>query len=87
MIITTTQTIEGRPITEYLGIIPAVKNPTSALTIGNKALMRDWQETLDGINEIFKDRATQMGADAVVAVNYALFNGAFYATGTAVKLG
>jgi len=38
MIITTSQNIEGRAVTEYLGIIPAVKILTISFSSGNKAL-------------------------------------------------
>lgn len=104
MIITTTNTIEGRPIREYLGIVNGeviiginlIKDFAAGLTniFGGRSgsyeneLVEARAKALDEIRE----RATQMGADAVVGVDLdfeVLGQGGsmmmIVATGTAVK--
>lgn len=104
MIITTTHTIEGRPIREYLGIangevivgINFIKDFAAGLTniFGGRSgsyeneLVAARARALDELRE----RATQMGADAVVGVDLDFEvlgqNGSMMmivATGTAVK--
>lgn len=104
MIITTTNTIEGRPIREYLGIVNGevivginfIKDFAAGLTniFGGRSgsyeneLVEARAKALDEIRE----RATRMGADAVVGVDLDFEvlgqNGSMMmivATGTAVK--
>lgn len=104
MIITTTNTIEGRPIREYLGIVNGevivginfIKDFAAGLTniFGGRSgsyeneLVEARVKALDEIRE----RASQMGADAVVGVDLDFEvlgqNGSMMmivATGTAVK--
>ncbi len=105
MIVTTTPTIEGKPVREYLGVVAGetivganiVRDFFASVTdiIGGRAgayeevLGRARREAL----EEMADRAHDMGADAVLAVDVgyeALGQGGSMlmvtATGTAVKL-
>ena len=90
MIISTTPTIEGRPIREYVGIV------TGEVIVGGRA--GAYEQTLrEAQAEAFRElaaEAAERGADAVVAVDidYEVVgaNGSMLmvsASGTAVKLG
>ena len=72
MIITTSFTVEGRPVIEYLGIVSAAQ--VMALPGGNKGVQRGWQTGVEG-------------ADAVIAARFEPFGSNICATGTAVRLG
>ncbi|MGL5257697.1 MAG: YbjQ family protein [Proteocatella sp.] len=104
MIITTTNTIEGRPIREYLGIVNGeviiginlIKDFAAGLTNIFGGRSGSYENELVGararaLDEI-RERAAQMGADAVVGVDLDFEvlgqNGSMMmivATGTAVK--
>ena len=84
MILTTSQTIEGRQITEYLGIVSAAQ--VMVLAAGNKGVQRGWQTGVDGATETMKQQAASLGADAVVAARFEPFGSNICATGTAVRL-
>jgi uncharacterized protein YbjQ (UPF0145 family) len=81
MLITTTPTLEGRPIKEYLGVvngeviigINVLKDFTAGLRdiFGGRSSTYE-NELVNGRNEAIsemKDRAKKMGADAVVGVD------------------
>ena len=72
MIITTSFTVEGRPVIEYLGIVSAAQ--VMALPGGNKGVQRGWQTGVEG-------------AVAVIAARFEPFGSNICATGTAVRLG
>ena len=78
MIITTTLSVEGRTVSEYLGIM--------VMPGGNKGVQRGWQAGVDGATEILLQQAASLGADAVVGVSYTPFGMNICATGTAVRL-
>ena len=82
MIITTTLSVEGRTVSEYLGIVSAAQ----VMPGGNKGVQRGWQAGVDGATEILLQQAASLGADAVVGVSYTPFGMNICATGTAVRL-
>ena len=85
MIITTSQNIEGKSVKEYLGIVRAAT--ILVMPGGTKGIQRGWQAAVDEVNEIIKNQATELGADAVISVRYdAGAKMHLCATGTAVKL-
>lgn len=84
MIITTSQTVEGRQISEYLGIVSAAQ--VMVLAAGNKGVQRGWQAGVDGATDILKQQATSLGADAVISARFEPFGSNICATGTAVRL-
>lgn len=84
MVLTTSQTIEGRQITEYLGIVSAAQ--VMVLAAGNKGVQRGWQTGVDATTEAMKQQAVGLGADAVVAARFEPFGSNICATGTAVRL-
>lgn len=84
MIITTSQTVEGRQISEYLRIVSAAQ--VMVLAAGNKGVQRGWQAGVDGATDILKQQATNLGADAVIAARFEPFGSNICATGTAVRL-
>lgn len=50
MIITTTLSVEGRTVSEYLGIVSAAQ--VMVMPGGNKGVQRGWQAGVDGATEI-----------------------------------
>lgn len=84
MILTTSQTIDGRQITEYLGIVSAAQ--VMVLGAGNKGVQRGWQTGVDATTEAMKQQSVGLGADAVVAARFEPFGSNICATGTAVRL-
>lgn len=71
MIITTTLSVEGRTVSEYLGIVSAAQ--VMVMPGGNKGVQRGWQAGVDGATEILLQQAASLGADAVVGVSYTPF--------------
>ena len=84
MIITTTLSVEGRAITEYLGIVSAAQ--VMVMPGGNKGVQRGWQAGVEGTTAILKQQAENLGADAVIAARFEPFGMNICATGTAVRL-
>ena len=84
MIITTTLSVEGRTVSEYLGLVSAAQ--VMVMPGGNKGVQRGWQAGVDGATEILLQQAASLGADAVVGVSYTPFGMNICATGTAVRL-
>ena len=85
MIITTSFTVEGRPVIEYLGIVSAAQ--VMALPGGNKGVQRGWQTGVEGAVAVLRQQAAELGADAVIAARFEPFGSNICATGTAVRLG
>ena len=85
MIITTSFTVEGRPVIEYLGIVSAAQ--VMALPGGNKGVQRGWQTGGEGTVAVLQQQAAELGADAVIAARFEPFGSNICATGTAVRLG
>jgi len=84
MIVSTSFTIEGKNIKEYIGIVSAAQ--VMVMPGGNKGVQRSWQAGVESATEILKQQASELGADAVIAVRYEPFGTNICATGTAVKL-
>lgn len=84
MILTTSQNIEGRQISEYLGIVSAAV--ITALPGGNKATQRGWKAGVDDACKLLEQQAAELGADAVIAVSMQLQGMNLCTIGTAVKL-
>lgn len=85
MIVTTSQLLEGRTISEYLGIVSGAL--VMVMPGGNKGVMRGWQAGVEGATALLIQEAENMGADAVIAARYEPFGMNICATGTAVRLG
>jgi len=85
MLVTTSQNIEGKCISEYKGIVSAAL--VMVLPGGNKGVQRGWQNAVEGVIAILSVQANEHGADAVIAVRFESVSGSLCATGTAVKLG
>lgn len=83
MIITTSQTVGDRQISEYLGIVSAAQ--VMVLAAGNKGVQRGWQTGVYAMTEALKQQAASLGADAVVAARFEPFGSNICATGTAVR--
>ena len=81
MILTTTPTIEGKPIKEYLGIVTGETIIGANIWKDFKAAIRDvvggrsgtyekvLREAKDGAMEEIQTRAAQLGADAIVGID------------------
>lgn len=84
MIITTAFSVEGKRVTEYLGVVSAAM--VMVMPGGNKGVLRGWQAGVEGATELLKKQAADLGADAVIAARFEPFGTNICATGTAVKL-
>lgn len=84
MIVTTTNTIEGSKITEYIGVVSAAQ--VLVLPGGNKMVMRAWQTAVSEVLESLEEEASECNADAVIAVKITTHGSNICAVGTAVKL-
>jgi uncharacterized protein YbjQ (UPF0145 family) len=84
MIITTAFNVEGKTVSEYLGVVSAAM--VMVLPGGNKGVQRGWQAGVEGTTELLKQQASDLGADAIIATRYEPFGMNICATGTAVKL-
>lgn len=97
MILTTTNSIEGTNIVDYLGIVTGVAMNEDTITVGFSVskYYKKIQESIDKVKEIafqrLKDNASKLKANAVVGIkveielttsNYAMVS----ITGTAVKV-
>lgn len=87
MILTTTQNIEGRTITEYLGVVSGEAFENQAFRGYAPTLSKARMQSLNQL----KEQASSLGADAVVGVSIDfemidMSSGIMvYASGTAVK--
>lgn len=83
MIITTTSSLQGYEITEYLGLAYGLSvNYNNGM---GKTGMKLWGKTLEELTASLTDRAAEMGADAVIGVSYFQDKSISYAYGTAVR--
>lgn len=84
MIITTTSSLQGYEITDYLGLAYGLSvNYNNGM---GKAGMKLWGKTLDGLTSSLTDCAAEMGADAVIGMTYFQEKSMCYVYGTAVKI-
>ena len=90
MILTTTQNIEGRTITEYVGVVSGEAFENQALR-GHRSYVPTLSKArMMALNQL-EEQATNLGADAVVgiSIDFELIDMSsgilVYASGTAVK--
>lgn len=86
MIITTTDTVEGRNIVQYLGPVSFATTAGGALG-GTKSITKSARSDVEKAWTALQEEATALGADAVVGVRYGCFRDNHFFLGTAVKLG
>lgn len=86
MIMTTTDSIYGRPITEYLGVISSAGYVAGA-ALSEKKLAQNTKMILDKVKVTLEERAAELNADAIIGLRFCTESSVLYAIGTAVKLG
>jgi len=86
MIITTTDSIEGRNIVQYLGPVSFATTAGGAIG-GTKTITRGARADIEKAWAALQEEASTLGADAVVGVKYGCFRDNHFFLGTAVKLG
>lgn len=82
MFLTTTDNIQGKNVTEYLGIVASViltVMPGGNKMMGNAIFTKQAQEDLER-------KAAKLGADAVIGLKFTTQGNNFMLLGTAVKL-
>lgn len=85
MIITTTCSLEGYEISDYLGIVSATQ--LLKMRISDPEYSKAWPDAISSISALLGDAAADRGADAVIGVKLELqHNNIVFATGTAVQL-
>ena len=89
MIISTTNTIDGKTVTNYLGIVTGCV--MAGFPCGAKAVQRGWTTAVEGAQKEMVSQASALGADAILGVKIDAHKSGIgdylYITGTAVKLG
>ena len=84
MFLTTTDNIQGKNVTEYLGIVASV-----ILTVmpgGNKMMGNAIDNFTKQAQEDLERKADKLGADAVIGLKFTTQGNNFMLLGTAVKL-
>lgn len=84
MFLTTTDNIQGKNVTEYLGIVASV-----ILTVmpgGNKMMGNAIDNFTKQVQEDLERKAAKLGADAVIGLKFTTQGNNFMLLGTAVKL-
>lgn len=84
MFLTTTDNIQGKNVTEYLGIVASV-----ILTVmpgGNKMMGNAIDNLTKQAQEDLERKAAKLGADAVIGLKFTTQGNNFMLLGTAVKL-
>lgn len=84
MFLTTTDNIQGKNVTEYLGIVASV-----ILTVmpgGNKMMGNTIDNFTKQAQEDLERKAAKLGADAVIGLKFTTQGNNFMLLGTAVKL-
>lgn len=84
MFLTTTDNIQGKSVTEYLGIVASV-----ILTVmpgGNKMMGNAIDNFTKQAQEDLERKAAKLGADAVIGLKFTTQGNNFMLLGTAVKL-
>jgi len=84
MILTTTDHIEGRTISAYLGLVSSAS--IAVLPGGAKMMARAMKKQTEEVSSQIASEAADLGADAVVGIKYATLGGNHVLLGTAVKL-
>lgn len=84
MFLTTTDNIQGKNVTEYLGIVASV-----ILTVmpgGNRMMGNAIDNFTKQAQEDLERKAAKLGADAVIGLKFTTQGNNFMLLGTAVKL-
>lgn len=84
MFLTTTDNIQGKNVTEYLGIVASV-----ILTVmpgGNKMMGNAIDNFTKQAQEDLERKAAKLGADAIIGLKFTTQGNNFMLLGTAVKL-
>lgn len=88
MVISTTSTIDGKTVSQYLGIVCGCV--VAGFPGGVKAVQRGWTTAVEGAQKEMVSQATNLGADAILGVKIDAHKSGVadyvYITGTAVKL-
>lgn len=84
MLITTTDTLQGVEIAEFIGIIYAIAPDLFMVGSGEYA-EKMLEDTMEPLIQALKDKGEKVGADAVIGVRFAIANNYIRAYGTAVK--
>lgn len=84
MIVTTSQNVEGRTISEYLGVVSFAE--VMMMAGGNKGTARGWQTGVNDSVAGLIQEAEGLGADAIIATHFEPFGTTIVAYGTAVRL-
>lgn len=83
MIITTTETLQGIEISEYIGLVYGISQDfTGGIgKMGNKLMSK----TMEALKETLKSVGMEVGADAVIGLRIDFEKGYVRGVGTAVK--
>lgn len=88
MIISTTNTIDGKTVSQYLGIVGGCV--VAGFPGGAKAVQRGWTTAVEGAQKEMVAQASGLGADAILGVKIDAHKSGvadyLYITGTAVRL-
>lgn len=84
MFLTTTDNIQGKNVTEYLGIVASVI--LTVMTGGNKMMGNAIDNFTKQAQEDLERKAAKLGADAVIGLKFTTQGNNFMLLGTAVKL-
>lgn len=87
MIVTTTMTVEGKTVSQYLGLVSGCV--IMALPGGNKMVQKGWSNAVESATAAAVAQATELGADAIIGVTVNAHKAGvdyMYVSGTAVKL-
>ena len=84
MILATTDNVQGKNVTEYLGIVASVI--LTVLPGGNKMMGNAIDNFTRQAQEDLERKASKLGADAVIGLKFATQGNNFMLLGTAVKL-
>lgn len=84
MFLTTTDNIQGKNVTEYLGIVASVI--LTVMPDGNKMMGNAIDNFTKQAQEDLERKAAKLGADAVIGLKFTTQGNNFMLLGTAVKL-
>ena len=88
MLVSTTTSIENKPVTQYLGLVSGCV--IMAIPGGNKMVQKGWNSAVDSAKAEMVAQATQLKADAVIGVKIDAYRSGMvdylHISGTAVKL-
>lgn len=84
MFLTTTDNIQGKNVTEYLGIVASVI--LTVMPSGNKMMGNAIDNFTKQAQEDLERKAAKLGADAVIGLKFTTQGNNFMLLGTAVKL-